>query len=431
MQMPLWGRSLLLVLILAVEIFLLFLIFLKWNRTHKPGSYLTDILLFLLLLADSTVLLSAQPNGTDAPFLLPEAVHILLLFTAITWCAAWLYREYRWYTTSITPASIREAFDNLPSGLCFSQSNGFPVLVNRKMSELALILTGQDMRGAGLFWQKVESVTEQSGSTSLHYAGAPAVLLLDGSLWRFTSSEIIADGKRYNQTIASDITQSFRLSLRIEEKNAELEAYHQRLKRLLENIARIKNEEEILKSKARVHDRLGRCVLATRRWLTGGDLTRDISSVLDEWHDVVRFIEITLKDAEQPSDYAMLELIETAAKLDCAISFEGASPDDMGRFPLLKDVVREALTNAIRHAGADRLTVRTDVQGDTLNALLYDNGTKQAESLTEGSGLSLLRRKIEQAGGWMEIGFEDGVQLRVSMPEKSSGVMSSSQLEII
>lgn len=43
-------------------------------------------------------------------------------------------------------SSIKEAVDNLPSGVCFFDKNGFVVLCNRTMYRLAFAITGRDLQ---------------------------------------------------------------------------------------------------------------------------------------------------------------------------------------------------------------------------------------------------------------------------------------------
>lgn len=60
-------------------------------------------------------------------------------------------------------------------------------------------------------------------------------------------------------------------------------------------------------------------------------------------------------------------------------------------------VVREAVSNAVRHADATTLTVRVSVEDD-LSIEVSDNGRGMPDEYT-GSGLTNLRRRAQQAGG--------------------------------
>ena len=69
-------------------------------------------------------------------------------------------------------------------------------------------------------------------------------------------------------------------------------------------------------------------------------------------------------------------------------------------------VVREAVSNAVRHADATALTVRVSVEDD-LCVEVSDNGRGMPAEIT-GSGLTNLRRRAEQAGGELTIDSTPG-----------------------
>ncbi|MEV3901490.1 GAF domain-containing sensor histidine kinase [Mycobacterium sp. NPDC050551] len=69
-------------------------------------------------------------------------------------------------------------------------------------------------------------------------------------------------------------------------------------------------------------------------------------------------------------------------------------------------VVREAVSNAVRHSGATELTVLVKVEDD-LRIEVVDNGSGFEGPLTE-SGLANLRRRAEESGGHCTIGPADG-----------------------
>lgn len=44
---------------------------------------------------------------------------------------------------TLSKMSIKEAFDDLPSGICFYEESGVTRLVNRKMNDLSIKITGE------------------------------------------------------------------------------------------------------------------------------------------------------------------------------------------------------------------------------------------------------------------------------------------------
>ncbi len=79
-------------------------------------------------------------------------------------------------------------------------------------------------------------------------------------------------------------------------------------------------------------------------------------------------------------------------------------------------VVREAVSNAIRHGGATEVTILVRVDDD-LTIEVIDNGTGIADDVTP-SGLRNLRGRAEDSGGTFDVARADGggTVLRWSAP---------------
>ena len=63
----------------------------------------------------------------------------------------------------------------------------------------------------------------------------------------------------------------------------------------------------------------------------------------------------------------------------------------------------EALTNAARHAGARTLYIRFSETDTQYQVSFQNDGSTPECEITEGGGLGSLRRKVEMAGGSMDI----------------------------
>ena len=80
-------------------------------------------------------------------------------------------------------------------------------------------------------------------------------------------------------------------------------------------------------------------------------------------------------------------------------------------------VIAEALTNVIKHAGADQARVRALATGDRLEVEVFDDGRGGADP-TGGSGLIGLADRVEAVGGSMSVNSPagTGTTLSVSLP---------------
>jgi len=67
-------------------------------------------------------------------------------------------------------------------------------------------------------------------------------------------------------------------------------------------------------------------------------------------------------------------------------------------------VLREAVTNVVRHSGAARCHVRTHHEGDTVLLEVLDEGKGAALVNSDGSGLTGLRERVTAVGGTLDAG---------------------------
>lgn len=95
----------------------------------------------------------------------------------------------------------KEAFDNLPSGVCFFNNHGIVTLCNRQMHRLVFSLSGRDLQSL----YELRTLMERG---PMHGTREQNLFRLDdGSVWRFSEEAVCAaDGAQYTQVIASNVT---------------------------------------------------------------------------------------------------------------------------------------------------------------------------------------------------------------------------------
>ena len=81
--------------------------------------------------------------------------------------------------------------------------------------------------------------------------------------------------------------------------------------------------------------------------------------------------------------------------------------------------MQEALTNALRHSGAERATVRVEAAGGQLRVVVSDDGAGQNGSRRPGGhGLVGMRERVAVYGGTLEVGptAEGGFRVDAAIP---------------
>lgn len=77
-------------------------------------------------------------------------------------------------------------------------------------------------------------------------------------------------------------------------------------------------------------------------------------------------------------------------------------------------IVREAVTNLVKHANANRCQISLEVEGNQLTLAIKDNGnSKQAP---EGNGLKGMRERVSQLSGDICFDCKDGFNITVKVP---------------
>ena len=161
-------------------------------RCHRPFVFAICLTIVSLDFAALAMLLSRLPESaalSPAPW-----TAAALLLTVLSLSSLLLLR--RKSRRQLSPVSIKESCDHLPSALCFAWENGLPCLKNLKMDELSHLLTGEALLNANVFWKAIES--------------QPIVTLENGQTWSFERVQMEMAGKSIYHIPGSNIREEAR-----------------------------------------------------------------------------------------------------------------------------------------------------------------------------------------------------------------------------
>ncbi|SCF33870.1 GAF domain-containing protein [Micromonospora chaiyaphumensis] len=181
-----------------------------------------------------------------------------------------------------------------------------------------------------------------------------------------------------------------------------------------------------------LHDVVIQRLFATGLQLQSGamnarpEVAKRINQAVDDLDATIRDIRRTIFELRTPMSAALRteirEAIEAAAEslgyrpgLDLVGPIDSAVPDQLR--PELTAVLREALSNAVRHARADRVSVRVQVDAGWVSVTVTDDGVG-CDPEAARSGLVNLRERAERLGGDFQLGrvAPHGTELRWSVP---------------
>ena len=357
----------------------------------------------------------------DVPWIMVALV-IVVIFAAEVLCLVAVNRAGR---DKLSPGSVKESLDALPDGVCFFSEDGRILLSNRRMQHISSDITGIGILNGEKLWRCIE---EKSVKTDV--SDGLVIFTSDSKVWNVRRSEIEAEGNRINEIVALDVTEQYELRRELEERNERLNSVNERLRIFSRDMSRLTAEKELLDAKIKVHDDLGRSLLAFRAYLTAEPSKRDRSKLLPLWRYV---ISVMKKETVPSEEWDAIE--KTAESLHIQIEINGDLPAGLADLPVSGEVrsaimaaIRECLTNTARHARGDRLfvlikcdaeqgadhastsgsssasgTAPCDDAPHGIRIEITNNGRAPLVPIQEAGGLSNLRHMVEREGGIMTI----------------------------
>lgn len=419
------------VLILGAAYIIAAAVAMRLSRGYAACSVVLAAAVFIILQSMADVSLCA--NEADPRFSLPAvilkdvpwiivALVMVVIFAAEVLCLVAVNRAGR---DKLSPGSVKESLDALPDGVCFFSEDGRILLSNRRMQHISSDITGIGILNGEKLWRCIE---EKSVKTDV--SDGLVILTSDSKVWNVRRSEIEAEGNRINEIVALDVTEQYELRRELEERNERLNSVNERLRIFSRDMSRLTAEKELLDAKIKVHDDLGRSLLAFRAYLTAEPSKRDRNKLLPLWRYV---ISVMKKETAPSEEWDAIE--KTAESLHIQIEINGDLPAGLADLPVSGEVrsaimaaIRECLTNTARHARGDRLfvlikcgaeqgadhastsgspsasgTAPCDDAPHGIRIEITNNGRAPLVPIQEAGGLSNLRHMVERAGGIMTI----------------------------
>ena len=309
---------------------------------------------------------------------------------------------------------IKESFDSLPIAACFFDKNGVVRLINRWMLAIANWLRKGGIQSLAEMQRALHSPPANVRCLDLRLR---IYRFPDGKALRFAQEQITTKaGVRYTQITAADVTELIRKQNQLKAENAKLAEANERLRRLLAQMPEIIREEETLAMKLRVHDDIGHSILATRRVLLQSTDQKEIRATAALWEQSISVLyrSSKMKAQSEPLETAK----ERAEKLGVKVLLAGDEPQTQWIRALIALAISECASNCVRHAAGTELYVCFWQKPDCIAVSLTNNGAAPKEKITEGGGLSMLRQRIEESGGKMEIQSIPRFKLMLSLQEK-------------
>lgn len=256
------------------------------------------------------------------------------------------------------------------------------------------------------------------GFQALPLSSAVFIVLFAGLSYLMKRRTVLLDKTRSEYIALRDSTKEF--SLLLEGKNKELmEKQDYEI-----NLATLNERNRIARD---IHDSVGH-TLSNAILQTGAMMATCNDKALKERLKILKDTLVTGMDSVRSSVHGLYEeSVDLHAEMRrlcdtfdfCEISLDydmDSSPEKKVKYTMLS-VVREALSNIIRHSDATQARVTLREHPALYQLIIKDNGMKK-EAAGDGIGLKNITQRVESAGGLVNIGYEGGFVVFVSIPKK-------------
>jgi len=358
------------------------------------------------------------------PFMekLGGALFACLYLTALfLWLARAFYvalKRYEEIRTKLSAYSIKNAIDSMGTGILFCEKDGSILLSNSQMEALIKTILGEKTkRNANYIYGRLEAGKINPECKITMFEGQITTLLGDNSAWMFTKTELPIKGKSYIQYSAANISERWKLTEQLQARNEELKQKNEELKETIANLHILSRERETQKVKWHAHDVLGQSLSFLLRGIRSGETGQnEFAFDYNKFNSLTRGLLDELKSEKAvttPQD-EFDSMKQVFGSIGVEVKLNGGIPEENGN--LILDIIRESVTNAVRHGFATVISIDIGFQDETCNIKIRDNGYANNQTITEGGGISSMRKKLEEYGGILKIIPSPEFVLTVDLP---------------
>lgn len=354
----------------------------------------------------------------------PGSIYLLIADAAffVFRVSAALLLDVRHLISSVTKLSLIDALDKLPEGVIWTNEKHRILYMNDVMrTRLTALGFATDLSDTSKLWVELEDIARLQ---NMPYSRDEARIELPGKqMVQFKRETVNLRATTCRLLMATDVTEEESINTGIQRTNSLLEAANRELRDSLDHVQEVARNEAIVAMKARIHDTIGQRLSILHRFLEADDPTPE---ALAEVARLTRGIIDDLDNTAEPDSTAQLEAIVQAFALSgVSVQVQGALPKVPEEAEALVHIVREASTNAVKHAQARRVEVRLFASGEPLAMRITNDGRGSRCAITPGSGMPGMSQAAQHAGLEFRVASLDPFVIEIVRPSAECGATPS------
>lgn len=320
-----------------------------------------------------------------------NSLFIIALLGIIYEIISLIYMYFRYYKKeTITDFSIKKVIDECEFGILVLKGKRAK-LINNKMYEILDKLNIKKDYITNIIKQSIDKIDK-------NYC-----VKLENKYYVFVVND--------NEIITFDITEVYELHQKLNEQNRKLEENNKKILLSIDNIEELEKEKNLLKLKNKYHDILGQNLSILQQYLNRKNISQEN---FEEIKFMIQKMFIDIEDTDD-TNTNLENLIKIHKKNGTDIIIDGKLPQNKKVAKVFFEIIREATTNAIRHAGSSKVFVNIKETLEEIYMIITNDGRKSNEFITENQGIKDMRRKVEKLGGMFYISTVPEFSVNISI----------------
>lgn len=320
-----------------------------------------------------------------------NSLFIIALLGMIYEIISLIYMYFRYYKKeTITDFSIKKVIDECEFGILVLKGKKAK-LINNKMYEILDKLNIKKDYVTNIIKQSIDQLDK-------NYC-----VKVEDKYYVFVINN--------NEIITFDITEEYKLHQKLNEQNKKLKENNKKILLSIDNIEELEKEKNLLKLKNKYHDILGQNLSILQQYLNKENITQEN---FEEIKFMIQKMFIDIEDTDD-TNTNLENLIKIHKKNGTDIIIDGKLPQNKETAKVFFEIIREATTNAIRHAGSSKVFVNIKETLEETYMIITNDGRKPNEFITENQGIKDMRRKIKKLGGMFYISTVPEFSVNISI----------------
>ena len=320
-----------------------------------------------------------------------NSLFIIALLGIIYEIISLIYMYFRYYKKeTITDFSIKKVIDECEFGILVLKGKKAK-LINNKMYEILDKLNIKKDYVTNIIKQSIDQLDK-------NYC-----VKVENKYYVFVINN--------NEIITFDITEVYKLHQKLNEQNKKLKENNKKILLSIDNIEELEKEKNLLKLKNKYHDILGQNLSILQQYLNKENITQEN---FEEIKFMIQKMFIDIEDTDD-TNTNLENLIKIHKKNGTDIIIDGKLPQNKETAKVFFEIIREATTNAIRHAGSSKVFVKIRETLEETYMIITNDGRKPNEFITENQGIKDMRRKVKKLGGMFYISTVPEFSVNISI----------------